>query len=174
MSTKTFHVFSSMFLPLLRKLEKEYWSIHCGVDGYLYLLFQRRFISLTWYMTIVSVVSQILLWISDKDYNFTFFGLQQDQEEDLSKKKPTAMDLISGLYSNQLELSTQKAWTSICIIFIFTLLTINMVQKTRKDAKIALEDFNADMSRYKDQECLKARTLHIKGVLPLDRSGEGL
>ena len=30
------------------------------------------------------------------------------------------------------------------------------------------------MSRYKDHECLKARTLHIKGVLQHDRSGDGI
>ena len=30
------------------------------------------------------------------------------------------------------------------------------------------------MSKYKDQECLKARTIHIKGVLPQDRTGEGI
>jgi len=30
------------------------------------------------------------------------------------------------------------------------------------------------MSKYKDHECLKARTLHIKGVLQHDRSGDGI
>ena len=39
MSTKTYSVFISMFQPLLRKLDMEYWCTHCGVDGYLYLLF---------------------------------------------------------------------------------------------------------------------------------------
>lgn len=39
MSTKTYTVFKSMFFPMLNKLEMEYWCTHCGVDGYLYLLF---------------------------------------------------------------------------------------------------------------------------------------
>lgn len=30
------------------------------------------------------------------------------------------------------------------------------------------------MSKYKDQECLKARTVHIKGVLPQDLTGDGI
>lgn len=30
------------------------------------------------------------------------------------------------------------------------------------------------MSHYRDHECLKTRTLHIKGVLPDDRTGNGL
>jgi hypothetical protein len=63
---------------------------------------------------------------------------------------------------------------SISIIFIFTMLTIRIVQKTRRDAKVALESYYQDMSKYKDQECLKARTIHIKGVLPHDLAGEGI
>lgn len=30
------------------------------------------------------------------------------------------------------------------------------------------------MSRYKDHECLKTRTLHLKGVIPEDRTGQGI
>ena len=30
------------------------------------------------------------------------------------------------------------------------------------------------MSKYKDHESLKVRTLHIKGVLPEDRTGQGI
>jgi hypothetical protein len=55
MSTKTYSVFKSMFFPLLEKLDMEYWCTHCGVDGYLYLLFQRRFLKLTYYMTGISI-----------------------------------------------------------------------------------------------------------------------
>lgn len=73
-----------------------------------------------------------------------------------------------------LELSDQKAWVSIAITLIFTILTIRMVQKTRRDALVALESFYQSMSKYKDHECLKARTLHIKGVLSHDRSGDGI
>lgn len=39
MSTKTFSVLTTMFLPLVRELKMDYWCTHCGVDGYLYLLF---------------------------------------------------------------------------------------------------------------------------------------
>ena len=67
-----------------------------------------------------------------------------------------------------------QAWISIGIIFVFTLLTIQVVQKTRRDAKVALEVFYQDMSRYKDHECLKTRTLHVKGVLPQDSTGLGI
>ena len=39
---------------------------------------------------------------------------------------------------------------------------------------MALESFYQDMSKYKDHECLKARTIHIKGLLQSDRTGDGI
>ena len=30
------------------------------------------------------------------------------------------------------------------------------------------------MSRYKDHECLKTRTIHLKGVIPEDGTGQGI
>jgi hypothetical protein len=37
--TKTFKIFWKMFYSLLYKLDMEYWVLHTGTDGYLYLLF---------------------------------------------------------------------------------------------------------------------------------------
>ena len=74
MSTKPYSVFKHMFFPLLERLDMEYWCTHCGVDGYLYLLFQRRFLRLTTYMSIISILSQVLLIFIDKDYTFHVFG----------------------------------------------------------------------------------------------------
>ena len=39
MSTKNYTVFKQMFLPLVKELKQDYWCTHCGVDGYMYLLF---------------------------------------------------------------------------------------------------------------------------------------
>ena len=54
MSTKTYSVFIKMFNPLLEELNQDYWTTHTGVDGYMYLLFQRRFLKLTHHMTFIS------------------------------------------------------------------------------------------------------------------------
>lgn len=37
--TKTLSIFWSMFSSVVSELDQEYWVTHCGVDGYLYLLF---------------------------------------------------------------------------------------------------------------------------------------
>ena len=74
MSTKTFSVFKAMFMPMLTKLDEDYWCTHCGVDGYLYLLFQRRFFRLSIYMTSISFIAQIIVTILDERANFRLFG----------------------------------------------------------------------------------------------------
>lgn len=149
MSTKTYSVFKHMFFPLLDKLDMEYWCTHCGVDGYLYLLFQRRFFKLTLYMSAISFGSQILLFFIEKDYTIHFFGTNnqdfftdtEQSKADKNKTHKSMFDLVSNISRNNEELSSQKAWLSITIIFTFTLLTIRIVQKTRRDAKVALESF---------------------------------
>lgn len=57
---------------------------------------------------------------------------------------------------------------------IFTLLTIRQVQKIRRDARIAYQFYQRSMSRNKDHEWLKARTIHVKGLSPEDRTGNHL
>lgn len=87
------------------------------------------------------------------------------------------MNMLHNLFSHadtETALETHRAWISIFIIFTFSVLTIRLVQKTRRDARVALESYYSDMSRFKDHECLKTRTLHIKGVLPDDRTGNGI
>jgi hypothetical protein len=120
MSTKTYKVFQKQFFELMDKLDQQYWCTHTGVDGYLYLLFQRRFYKLTQYMILISVGSQCVLYFIEEDFTFSFFGeIKKNEKHHISK---------------------MKAWMSIFIIFVYTILTINLlVQKTRRDAKVAMQ-----------------------------------
>lgn len=197
MSTKNYSVFKSMFMPLVNELKMDYWCTHTGVDGYMYLLFQRRFLRLTVYMGVISVCAQYASYLNDKNYAFHFMGEQEDQEEKLknfdvdllnSENSPiniakagdhlqNNINMLHNLFSHadtEHALATHRAWISIFIVFTFSLLTIRITQKTRRDAKVAYESYHHDMSRYRDHECLKTRTLHVKGVLPDDRTGNGI
>jgi len=53
--TKSIRVFGSMMWSLIKKLDMEYWATHCGNDGYLYLLFQRRFLKLCLSLSAISI-----------------------------------------------------------------------------------------------------------------------
>lgn len=129
-------------------------------------------------MTAVSVTAQIVLLITEKNHAVRLFGNfsgKNDKDKGVDEYSPeNAMELITGLIKNQSDLSTTQVWTAITVTLIFTLLTIQIVQKTRRDAKVAYEIFHVDMSRYKDQEALKTRTLHVKGVLSQDTTGLGI
>lgn len=149
-------------------------------------------------MCCISVIAQYVAYLNDKNYAFHFMGDAEDQEEKLknfdtadlinSKDSPininkagehlqNNINLVHSLFSHadtDASLSTYRAWISIFIICTFSFLTIRIVQKTRRDGRIALESYHQDMSHYRDHECLKTRTLHIKGVLPDDRTGNGV
>jgi hypothetical protein len=66
--TKTLSIFWSMFSSVVLSLDQEYWVTHCGVDGYLYLLFQRRFLRLTIVLSVINLaLSVIMNWIVDEN-----------------------------------------------------------------------------------------------------------
>lgn len=105
------------------------------------------------------------------------FGEDKQDAEVEHENKIDGIDIFKNVvarHSISEELTTQQAWIKIFVIFTFTLLAIRIVQKTRRDGKVALESFHQDMSRYKDHECLKTRTIHLKGVIPEDRTGQGI
>lgn len=55
--TKTLGIFAPMLYQLTKTLDMEYWTTHTGPDGYLYLLFQRRFLRLTVYLSLIAVLN---------------------------------------------------------------------------------------------------------------------
>jgi len=96
----------------------EYWITHCGNDGYLYLLFQRRFLNLTLYLTVISVVMSLAMNLlladtqnqsEDEDF-FTFMG--QFFDKTALKNK---------------ELSNYRGWFHVFMVFLYTFLTIHFI-----------------------------------------------
>jgi hypothetical protein len=86
-------------------------------------------------MTGISVVAQILLIFIEKDHQVRLFGAFGKEKESLS-----GMDFVTGLLSGTTVLSKAQSWVSITIIFLFTLLIFRSIQKTRRDAKVAIAD----------------------------------
>lgn len=75
---------------------------------------------------------------------------------------------------NNKELTLLRSWFHVSLVLCFTLLTIRQVHKIRRDAKNAYSVYHTFMSKNRDHEWLKERTLHIKGVPPEDRAGNAL
>ena len=131
----------------------DYWITHCGTDGYLYLLFQRRFLKLLLYFSVISLLVSVPI-------NATSGTSYEDWFERTTL--------------NNKELSNVKGWLHVILVLVFTLLTIRAVQKTRKDSRIAYQFYHREMSKKRDHEWLKARTVHVKGIPPEDRTGNNL
>ena len=65
--TKTFAIFKKMFLGIVYKLEMEYWVLHCGTDGYLYLLFQRQMLKLSVYLSVIMFLFSSIMNLDAED-----------------------------------------------------------------------------------------------------------
>jgi hypothetical protein len=124
--TKTLSIFWSMFSPIIKSLEMDYWVTHCGADGYLYLLFQRRFLQLTVYLSLVSCASAI-----------TMNWLIVDDQEGFDWYDQTAL--------NNKAFSNNKGWFHVVTMGLNTFLTIRMVHKTRRDARHAYQMLHSKM-----------------------------
>ena len=53
--TKTLGIFWSLYYNIVKTLDMEYWVTHCGIDGYVYLLLQRRFLRMTIYLATLTL-----------------------------------------------------------------------------------------------------------------------
>jgi hypothetical protein len=76
---------------------------------------------------------------------------------------------------NNKEITTLfQGWVHVILVLLFTYLTIKEVQKVRKEARNAYQFYQMSMSKNKDHEWLKLRTVHIKGLSHEDRTGNNL
>lgn len=110
-----------MFSAVVSTLDMEYWVTHCGNDGYLYLLFQRRFLRLTIYLSVISVLSSIimnLVLVPDDDVDQSVMSNWFDR---------TALE--------NKRISSYRGWFHVVMMFLNTCLTIRAIQKTRRDAR---------------------------------------
>lgn len=105
--TKTFDVFINFFTTIVNKLDMDYWVTHCGTDGYLYLLFQRRFLKLLMYFSVISLCVSLPI---------------------NAGSSPDEGDWFERTTLNNKELSSNfKGWVHVALVLVFTLLTIRQV-----------------------------------------------
>ena len=107
-------MFLNFFSSIVSKLDMDYWVTHCGVDGYLYLLFQRRFLRLLMYFSVISLCVSIPI-------NATSPASIQPEGSDVSAME----DWFERTTLNNKELSSNfKGWVHVILVLVFTLLTI--------------------------------------------------
>ena len=66
------------------------------------------------------------------------------------------------------------AWIHVGLLTFFTIATFYTIFELREEAKETYKEVEKEKCRLKDYEWLKARTLHVRGLLPKDRRGDML
>ena len=159
--TKTFPIFRRMFGSIVYRFEMDYWVLHCGNDGYLYLLLQRRLLKMTSYLSVMILV-------------FSFaMNYKEHANKDAGMEYSLSALLDRATLSNR-QLSNYRSWFHVVMVGIITFATIYTIKLTRRDARKSYEMYYAQMDQQLDSDWLKARTIHIKGIPQEDRTGNGL
>jgi hypothetical protein len=65
-------------------------------------------------------------------------------------------------------------WIHVGLLTFFTIATFYIVFELREEAKESYKEQEMEKNKHKDYEWLKARTLHVRGLLPKDRRGDML
>ena len=86
----------------------DYWVTHCGTDGYLYLLFQRRFLKILFYFSLISICVSVPVNVT-------------------SAVAETYEDWFEQTTLNNKELGSFRSWLHVFLVLTFTLLTIRAV-----------------------------------------------
>lgn len=153
MKTKSFALFWDTYTEILDKLDRTYWSSNCGVDGYIYMSFQRHLMKAIFYFFILAVLICI-------PANVSFSAVSDNWYE--------------KMMLNNKELNYFTAWMHVILVFLFSLISLVTMVNLRIDVRNAYFQYYVRRSLQNDVEFLKQRTLHVQGLIPQDKRGNRL
>ena len=113
--TKTFSIFRRMFFSIVYKLEMQYWMLHCGTDGYLYLLFQRQMLKLSAYLSVIMFIFSFVMNIDDKD------------KKEVYSSTGTKLSFMDKATLSNRELTNNRSWFHVLMVAIITFLAVTIV-----------------------------------------------
>lgn len=87
---------------------------------------------------------------------------------------PDRSDWFEKSSLNNKLLTPITAWIHVGLVIFITAITFYTVFDLRGDALELYKETEKEKCRFKDFEWLKARTLHVRGLLPKDRRGDML
>lgn len=132
-------------------LDSEYWIRNTGLDGYIYLLFQRYLLKLLFLYTLIAVLASIPI-------NFT-----NSSEDNFFTRTTLPKDM-----------SVYTSWFQVAITYIFSLGVLLTMWMLRKRVGDLIEEQTLMRSRENEHEWLMLRTAQVRGLDISDRSGEAL
>ena len=156
MNSKDFFVVIQKLFERIREFDESYYLNTIGYDGYIYLLFQKQILSLLITILIFSLIFSALN---------TYFT---------EKKEGNFLIKIEHFLTSNNEINEITIIFHIISIYIYTFLHIRFISKFKTEISYLYFNKFDKMSRVKNSDWLRCRTLHISGLGPRERNIESL
>ena len=156
-SSKNFSMVIGELGSRIKALDKQYLIHSLGNEGYIYLLFQRKMITLLITIVFFSLIfSALNLLVKEREGQSDFFTYFQNI-------------LLNNKY-----LDDYTTIVHVIAIALYSFLHFRFFSQMRREASYVYFDRFDKLSRYKNAEWLACRTLHISGIGPKERNTESL
>ena len=154
LSSRSLGIIVDKYFDLLFKFDSEYWIRHCGIEAFVFLLFQRTIFKLFGIMAILSICVSIPINVfTSTDDNWTL--------ENLFIRTTLNNKTMTGFTS----------WFHVGLLVGFSLYSFRTIFQLKEVIKKEYEKEFLIKSKKHNKEWLKAHTVHIIGIPQSDRKG---
>lgn len=150
-NSKNFVIVFAELWKRIKEFDRMYLFNSIGIEGYIYLFFQRELISLIFTMAIFSFLFSFIS-------NLTIEGTEKSAFQDF---------LLNNKYLNDF-----TTIVHLISVALFTFLHFRFFRVIKAETKYIYFDRFDRMSRKKDSDWLSCRTLHVSGLAPNERNSK--
>lgn len=155
LSSKNFKIIIKDLYNKLRIFNKDYIIHAVGYEGYMFLYFQRKILMLLIIIFLISIVLSLIKLI-DVDTQLSFFKL------------------ILQIFVNKTTITNFTEIIQVISIILYTFIHCRFIMQIKRNASFIYFERFDKLSRKKDADWLRCRTLHISGLAPKERMTESL
>ena len=140
----------------LTQFDKNYMINSIGMEAYLYLLFQRKIILILMIYTILSSGIALVTTLSN---------LKEVQES-------STYNIIHDFFLNNKFMNDFSSYMHILSLIVLSFIHFRYMTVFKTECKFLYFERFDKMSRYKNYEWLRCRTLHLSGIAPNERDSK--
>lgn len=140
----------------LTQFEKNYMINSVGMEAYLYLLFQRKMIVIILIMCIISSLVALITTLSN---------LKEIKES-------STFNIIHDFFLNNKFMNDFSSYMHIFSMVVVSFIHYRYMTIFKTECKFLYFERFDKMSRYKNYEWLRCRTLHLSGIAPHERNSK--
>ena len=155
LNTRSLPLLINKFSELLSKFDPKYWIMNTGLDGFIYLQFQRTMLKSFLIMGIISLGISIAINMISSAYEGTF----------------SSQTWIIRTTQYNSFFKEVAAWSQVILVILFTIILHSFLSSLTSIIKAEFLREFMEKSSKQNTEWLKMRTAHVFGVPEKDRKG---